>query len=147
MAGITVDFCTAAAAGATASSLVVVQGGIFDVVVFQIAWNTTNTLYVFFVVFLFLVLGRGTGRRFCLVGFVVVFVGLCCLTSLLAPADFLIVLSIAGGNVGDNVCVVLVVAFGVVVFSVDVVFVFGLYTLTSAVVVGGIGVDCVVRAV
>ena len=45
VAGIKVDFCTAAAAGATASSSVVVQGGIFGVVVFQIAWNTTNVLY------------------------------------------------------------------------------------------------------
>ena len=42
MTGITVDFCTAAATGATASSLVIVSGVNFDVVGVQIAWNTTN---------------------------------------------------------------------------------------------------------
>ena len=51
--------------------------GATPIVVFQISWNTTNALYEFFVVFLFLVLVRGlvldsTGRRFCLVCVIVV---------------------------------------------------------------------------
>ena len=55
----------------------IVQGSIFVVVAVPIGWKATNILYGFFVVFLFLVLGRGvvldtTGRRFCLVGVVVV---------------------------------------------------------------------------
>ena len=50
---------------------------IFVVVAVPIAWKATNALYGFFVVFLFLVLGRGvvlgpTRCRFCLVGVVVV---------------------------------------------------------------------------
>ena len=55
-------------------------GGIFAVVVvFPIAWNTTNVLYKFFVAVLFLVLGLGSilvpaGRRFCLVGVIVLLV-------------------------------------------------------------------------
>ena len=76
LACIKVGFCTAAAAaGATASSSVRLQGGIFVlfiVVAVPIAWKATYVLYESFVVFLFLVLGVGlilgpTRRRFCLV--------------------------------------------------------------------------------
>ena len=47
VAGIKVDFRAAAAtsAGATASTLVIVQGGIFVVVAVQNAWNVTNAWY------------------------------------------------------------------------------------------------------
>ena len=51
--GIKVDFC--AAAGATASASVIVQGSIFVVVAVSIAWNATDALYEFFVVGLGLV--------------------------------------------------------------------------------------------
>ena len=68
----------AAVFGATS---IVVQRGVFVVVVVQIAWNTTNALYEFFVVFLFLVLSLGlilgpAGCRFCLVGVIVLLFGI-----------------------------------------------------------------------
>ena len=59
--GINGGFCSAAAAaiGALACLSVLFQGGIFAVVEIPIDWNATNALYEFFVVFLFLNLGRG----------------------------------------------------------------------------------------
>ena len=45
VACIKVDFCAAAAAGATVSSPAIILGVIFFVVFVQIAWNTTNALY------------------------------------------------------------------------------------------------------
>ena len=65
----------ASAAGATASSLFFDQGGIFVFVAVPVAWNATNALYEFFVVFPVIVLGLIlglVGRLFCLLVVIVV---------------------------------------------------------------------------
>ena len=144
--GIKVDFC--AAAGATASESVIVQGGNFVVAVVPIAWNAMNALYEPFVVDLVLVLGAiliPTRRRFCLVVFVVVlFMSdfytvildiLYCRSScrMSSSSDFRIVLGISGGDVGSFRVLAVGVIF-VVLFICDgtfgVIFVFVLSVIT-----------------
>ena len=130
-----------AAAGSGSSLLVIVLGVIFVVVVvFPIAWNTTNTLYEFFVVFLslvvldlYLILGP-TGRRFCSVGVIVV----------------LFVSVVLDGAVGAVGCIKVdfrAAAAAGTTTSSSVVFVFGLFLLGSSSVDCKCGAVCAVSVI
>ena len=116
-AGIKGDFC--AAAEATASASASVMGVILGVVADPIAWNTTNTLYEFFVVVLVLGLVGVLVLSVVIAGAIIfVGIGLYFLALLVNAAAFSVgVLRGAGRAVGAGV-IFIVVDFGVVVVGV-----------------------------
>ena len=145
LAGVKVGFCTAAvvaAVGATASSPVWFQGGIFSGVAVPIAWNATNNWNEFFVVILVL----GLGIVLILVPMERQFAA-AVLDGLLVVNIVVLFLLVV---LDDAVVVVVVVGGGVVgvYFLARAVVVFGLYFVSSLViavsdyvgsVIGGVG--------